>query len=91
MMDFLMVYAIVINAVSFFAMGIDKKRAIEGEYRISEGKLIFMAAIGGAVGLMAGMYAYSHKTQKKKFTVGVPVIIIIHIIIGMALLIYSNM
>lgn len=49
--------------------------------RISETTLLLTALVGGALGVLAGMYVFRHKTQKSKFTVGVPVIIGLHVIL----------
>ena len=32
--------------------------------------------LGGRIGTIAGMYAFRHKTQKRKFTIGMPLILI---------------
>ncbi len=49
-----------------------KKKAYK---RISESTLIAAAAIGGSLGVLAGMNVFKHKTQKPKFKIGIPVII----------------
>ena len=41
-----------------------------------------MAVIGGSVGALLAMKAFRHKTQHLKFTLGVPLILIIQIILG---------
>ena len=40
----------IINIVGFVIMGVDKKRARNGKYRISEKTLWFWAVIGGGTG-----------------------------------------
>jgi len=90
MINFIFIYALVINLLSFFLMGEDKRRAVSDEFRISEFKFMFLALIGGSPGIMAGMYYFLHKTLHKKFTVGVPMILILQILAGMALVVYSN-
>ena len=49
--------------------------------RISESTLLLMALLGGSLGILYGMYRFHHKTKKQKFTVGVPAIIVLHIIL----------
>jgi len=49
--------------------------------RISESTLLLMALLGGSLGILYGMYKFHHKTMKKKFTVGVPAIIVLHIVL----------
>ncbi len=90
MMEFVIVYAIIINMSAFLLMGEDKKRAVEGKYRISEFKFMLLAFFGGSMGIMAGMYYFLHKTLHKKFTVGVPMILILQTIAGMVLIALSN-
>ena len=90
MTEFILIYALIINLMSFFLMGEDKRRAVNDEYRISESKFMFLAFIGGSLGIMAGMYYFLHKTLHKKFTVGVPMILILQTLAGMAIVVFSN-
>ena len=71
-------YLAVINIVSFAAMGLDKGRAKKHKYRISEGILVVLSVLGGAVGSLIGMIVFRHKTSKKKFYVGVPIIYLLN-------------
>jgi uncharacterized membrane protein YsdA (DUF1294 family) len=64
---FLIAYFIV-NLVAFIMYGVDKRRAIKEEWRISEASLLTVSFFG-AVGALAGMKAFRHKTQKRKFKV----------------------
>lgn len=59
--------------------GIDKWKAHRKQWRISEKMLLFLAVIGGSAGALAGMYIFHHKTLHKKFTIGVPLILVIQI------------
>ena len=34
------------------------------------------AALGGSIGALMGMYTFRHKTLHKKFTIGIPAILI---------------
>ena len=52
------------------------KSAYPGVERISEGRLFFMAAAFGSLGVYAGMLAFRHKTQKWYFLVGIPLLIL---------------
>ncbi len=71
----------IINALAFLLMLIDKRKAQQGKWRISEAALIGFAVLGGSLGTLIGMYLVRHKTRHRKFTVGVPVILIIQILI----------
>ena len=77
----LILYLLVINVIGFLIMGIDKKRAIRGAYRISEATLFTIALIGGSIGTIRGMYHYRHKTKHWYFKVGLPTILVIQCII----------
>ncbi|CEH35024.1 DUF1294 domain-containing protein [Romboutsia lituseburensis] len=71
------IYILIINLIGFLFMYIDKKRAINHQFRISENTLLLLSILGGSIGSFIGMYKFRHKTKKKKFTVGIPLIFII--------------
>ena len=75
------VYLLVINLIGVLIMYIDKKKAKYGRWRISEKALLIVALLGGSIGTITGMYWFRHKTQKIKFTLGFPTILISEIII----------
>lgn len=70
----------VINIVAFAAYGIDKHKAVRGKFRISERTLLLLAAVGGSVGAYAAMRIFRHKTLKKCFSVGVPLMLILYLL-----------
>ena len=72
-------YLILVNAVAFLLMLIDKYKAKKNKWRISEATLMGIAAIGGSLGAIGGMYTFRHKTKHLKFTLGVPAILILQI------------
>ena len=65
-----LIWVLVMSAVSFAAMGLDKLYAKRGERRIPERRLFLFAALGGAVGGLLGMYLFRHKTRHWYFVVG---------------------
>lgn len=69
-------YLIVINILTFLVFGIDKRKARKGRWRIPEATLIGLSAAGGSIGALLGMHLFRHKTQKRKFTLGIPAILI---------------
>ena len=77
-MIYVIYYLLIINAISFFAMGADKFFAIKRWHRISEKTLIFFAIIGGSLGSCIAMLLFKHKTSHVKFRLWVPVLLIIH-------------
>ena len=74
-------YLIIINVVAIIAFGIDKIRALEHKWRIPILMLLGIAFAGGSVGSLIGMYAFRHKTNQDYFTVGVPLILAMHIVV----------
>jgi uncharacterized membrane protein YsdA (DUF1294 family) len=70
---------IVMNLAGFIIMGMDKKRAKNNNYRISERTLWTIALLGGAVGATAGMNHYRHKTKHAQFKYGLPVLAVLEI------------
>ena len=72
---------IVLNIVTFLVYGIDKWKAKQGSWRISEATLLILTIIGGSIGALLGMKVWRHKTQHKKFKYGLPLILIIQIIL----------
>ena len=68
-------YLLVINLEGFALMGIDKSRACRGRRRIAEAMLFIVAALGGSLGVLCGMYAFRHKTLHTSFTVGIPLLL----------------
>ena len=79
MLKIFLAYLFIINFCGFFIMLIDKQRAIHKEWRIPEKTLIGVSLFGGAVGMLLGMSSFKHKTKHKKFTIGVPFILLMHI------------
>jgi uncharacterized membrane protein YsdA (DUF1294 family) len=83
MIRFLLLYLLLVNAVAFLIMLVDKRKAVKKKWRIPEATLLFWAAIGGSVGELAGMYVFRHKTKHPRFTLGVPAILIAQIALGL--------
>ena len=75
------IYLIVINIIGFYVMWSDKRKAQKGKCRIPENTLFLITALGGGIGTIAGMYTFRHKTKKLKFTIGLPAILILEIIL----------
>ena len=76
-----MFYLLLINLFSLFVMGLDKRKAIKKQYRISELSFFLLAIIGGSLGIILGMLLFHHKTKKVQFVWGIPLIILIQLII----------
>ena len=84
-MEFL-IYLVVINIFAYFAIYIDKKKAIDGKRRISEKELLQLALLGGVIGAIVAMFKFHHKIKKKSFFIRMYAIAVIYLIIIMAIL-----
>ena len=81
-MNYLFIYLAIINAATFLLMLIDKQKARKNKWRIPEATLIMSAVLGGSVGALLGMYTFRHKTKHLKFTLGVPLILVLQIFLA---------
>lgn len=77
----LAVYLIAVSLVSFALFGIDKQKAVHHAWRIPERVLILSAIAGGSIGALLGMGCFHHKTRKPLFSVGIPVILCLQVLI----------
>ena len=85
----LLIVIIVMNVIAFALMGLDKKRAKNGQWRIKEATLFLAAGLFGALGGTAGMFFFHHKTKHWYFKLGFPAMLVVQVIlivIGMKLL-----
>lgn len=81
-MMFFLLYLLLINATGFILMLLDKQRARKKRWRIPERTLMTLALLGGSLGCLIGMYTVRHKTRHPKFTIGIPLILLLQTAIG---------
>ena len=79
-MQLVFIYLLTVNALGFLLMLADKYKARKNFWRIPEATLITVAVIGGSIGCLAGMYTFRHKTRHLKFTLGIPLILVLQLI-----------
>ena len=82
----------VMTAVGFLVMGLDKGIARKNGARSAQGKatrrrvpertLFLIAALGGSLGVLLGVYTFRHKTKHWYFVVGVPAILAAQLALG---------
>ncbi len=84
-----LLYALGINAVTFFLYASDKRRAKRGKWRISEATLLLFPALGGGLGGLFGMYLCRHKTKHLRFRILVPLFYIIYTLPVLAALLFA--
>ena len=77
----LLVYLGIINFVTFVVFALDKFNAISNKSRIRITNLLGLCFIGGSLGGLLAMYLFRHKTKQNYFTVGVPLIIVMQVIV----------
>ena len=75
----LIYYFWAVNVLTFVVYGVDKWKARHGRWRVPEAFLLGLAAVGGSVGAWLAMQLFRHKTQKKKFRYGVPVLFVLQL------------
>ena len=86
---YLIIAFVVWNLAVFLVYGADKRKARKDKWRVSEKTLLLLALFFGGTGAFIGMRVFHHKTLHKKFTVGVPLLMILnYIIIGAAVWLY---
>ena len=78
-MKYILAYLLIVNAAAFLLMLVDKIKAKKNLWRIRESTLILSAVLGGSIGALAGMYTFRHKTLHRKFTIGIPAILILQV------------
>lgn len=79
MKEIALTYLLIINALAFALMLLDKYKARKNLWRIPEATLMATAALGGSIGALLGMYTARHKTRHLKFALGIPAILILQV------------
>ena len=79
MRPYIWYYLLAVNVLAFSAMGLDKRKARRGAWRVPERTLLGLAAIGGSVGAICGMRTFHHKTLHKRFRYGLPTILFLQL------------
>lgn len=77
----LSLYLGIMNVVTFAAFALDKRAAIKHKARIRIVTLLALSFIGGSIGGICAMYCFHHKTKKDYFTVGMPLILFMQILL----------
>ena len=86
-MKYFYIWLIIINIITFSVFGIDKKKAVDGKFRISEMTLFVLSLIGGSLGGLLAMHVFHHKTKKWYFKFGIPFILLIQAVLFYLILI----
>lgn len=73
---YVIAYYAAINLLGIFITNLDKRHARRGMLRVPEYWLMFIALIGGALGMFFTMLMVHHKTRYMKFMLGLPLFFI---------------
>ena len=71
----------ILSLCSFFLYWYDKRLAQRNQWRIPERTLLLSVVFGGGVGALLAMYGFRHKTKHRRFTVGVPLILVLQLVL----------
>lgn len=80
MMKAIWIYAGAVNILAIVLTAADKGFAKIHTRRISEAALLFCAAFGGAPAMYLTMLFIRHKTRKRKFMLGLPLIMLLQVL-----------
>ena len=80
-MKALVPYLVIINAAALLFMLVDKVKAKRNLWRIPERTLLSLCALGGSLGGLLGMKLFRHKTLHLRFSIGIPVMLAVHVVI----------
>lgn len=65
-LQFIIGYLLFVNVVTFITYGIDKYKAKNGKWRISEASLLPMAVFGGSIGAWLGMKDHAQEVLHRQ-------------------------
>lgn len=69
----------VMSILTFAVFGWDKHLAEYKQWRVPEAVLLILSFLGGAFGALCAMVMFRHKTLHKKFTICVPLFLLLQI------------
>lgn len=75
LLSVLAIYFTAMNLSAFAVFWWDKRSAKRGRRRVRESTLLWLCALGGSLGGLLSMRLFHHKTRKKPFAVGVPLML----------------
>ncbi len=76
---FIFITYAIMSIITYITYSIDKSRAINGEYRISEKTLHILSLIGGWIGAILAQQRLRHKNKKVSFQIVFWISVIVHI------------
>jgi uncharacterized membrane protein YsdA (DUF1294 family) len=89
-MQYAAIYLLLLNLMALIMIRSDKHRAIHRKWRIPERRFMFLAIIGGGIGIYAGCRLFRHKINHPRFMIGVPVILAAQVIAAGCILFFFH-
>ena len=86
----LAIYLVIINLLSVFITIKDKRSAKKQKLRVPEKTLFFFSLIGGSISMYATMKLIRHKTQHKRFMIGIPAIIVLQVVLVVIFMMFGE-
>ena len=83
MSKWVLAWVLVFSLADFLLMGVDKRRARRGAWRVPEKTFFLVAVLGGSPGAILGMRLFHHKTRHWYFKWGLPAILIAQLALAM--------
>lgn len=83
MMKWALLWVLALSLADFALMGVDKRRAKRGAWRVKERTFFLLALLGGSLGALLGMWTFRHKTRHWYFKFGLPAILLAQIALGL--------
>ena len=74
-----LIYLAVVSVISIVITVYDKSVSKKGKRRVPEKTLMLFGFFGGATSMYAVMQIIRHKTNHKKFMIGLPLFIVLHL------------
>ena len=87
---FVIASLVIWNIIVLALYGIDKSKAKNNKWRISESALIACALLMGGIGTFLGMRLFRHKTKHLKFRLLIPFAVILNIAAAVVFLYYMG-
>lgn len=79
--QFILLLVMIVNGAAFIIYALDKWLAGKNLRRVPEKYLFLLAIIGGSVGAWSSMLMFRHKTKHRTFSIGIPIILFLQIVI----------
>lgn len=85
---YILIFFGVMSFAAFALTMYDKLAAQHHRRRISEKALMTVGFFGGAIGMYLTMHLIRHKTKHKKFMIGLPLFILLHLALIVSVIIF---